>query len=268
MLEYICIIVSIRGKCMSIQIKNEVCLDEAVMPSSATYEPCSDKEDVAISSFDVKTKYDDAFYDNYVNNFVKNTKKRYFYKFVKRSFDFIFSLIALLLLSPLFLVVAIAIKIDSKGPVFFKQKRVGKNYKEFTCYKFRSMSVEAPHYTATSNLENRECYITKVGKVIRKLSIDELPQLWCVLVNDMSLLGYRPLLLNEASCNDMRDKMGVFEFKPGISGYAQVLGRDFVYYKNKAILDAEYVKKASIWLDIKLFFKTILVVFTKSGNDS
>ena len=217
---------------------------------------------------DYKKVYDDKFYEDYVNNFVKNKRKRYFYKFVKRCFDFFTSFIAIIVLSPLFLILAIAIKIDSKGPVLFKQVRLGKNKKQFTIYKFRSMRVDAPHEQMTSQFVNSESYYTKVGGFLRKLSLDELPQLFNVLLGQMSIIGYRPLILAEEKCHAMRDKMGVFEFKPGISGYAQVHGRDDVYYKNKAIMDAEYVKKASIWFDIKLIFQTVAVVFSKKGNRS
>lgn len=216
----------------------------------------------------VKIKYSDVYYDEYIAHFEKNTKKRYGYKFIKRLFDFTISLIAILLLSPLFVIIAILIKIDSKGPVFFRQKRVGRNKKEFTCIKFRSMKIDAPHDEATSLLEHPEKYITKVGRILRKSSLDELPQLFCCLIGTMSIIGYRPLVLTEKHCNSMREKLGVFEFRPGISGYAQVHGRDDVYYKNKAILDAEYVKKASVILDVRLMFQTIKIVVTKKGNDS
>ncbi len=218
--------------------------------------------------FDYKKVYDNEFYDNYVNSFKKNTRKRYFYKFIKRCFDFFVSLISIIILMPLYIGLSIAIKIDSKGPVFFKQVRIGKNNKPFKMYKFRSMRNDAPHEEMTSQFSNAEDYYTKVGKVLRKLSLDELPQLFNVLTNKMSLIGYRPLIVKEEKCNNLREKLGVFEFKPGISGYAQVVGRDDVYYKNKALMDAEYVKKASLWFDIKIMFQTVKVVFTKKGNRS
>jgi O-antigen biosynthesis protein WbqP len=202
--------------------------------------------------FDYRLKYSDVFYETYILSYRKNTKKRTFYRFVKRSFDIIASLLGIILLSPIMLVIAVAIKLDSKGPVIFKQQRVGKGGKPFTCYKFRSMSQTAPHEMATSVLQNADQYVTRVGRVIRKLSLDELPQLFCCLTGKMSVIGYRPLILSEEKCNGMRERLGVFEMRPGISGYAQVVGRDDVYYKNKAILDAEYVKKASILFDIKL----------------
>ncbi len=227
----------------------------------------SSEEVLDIKNLDYSKKYSNEFYDEYIENFEKNTKSRWFYKFLKRFFDLITSFLAIIILSPIFLITAIAIKIDSKGPVLFKQKRVGRNGKIFTCYKFRSMKEDAPHECATSLLnDTKKDPYTKVGRVIRKLSIDELPQLFCVLFNTMSVIGYRPLIISEEKCNDMRMRLGVFDMKPGISGYAQVCGRDDVHYKNKALLDAEYVKRASLWFDIKIFFKTIKVVLCRTGN--
>lgn len=218
--------------------------------------------------FDPKVKYSDEYYESYISGFEQNKKRRYFYRFVKRSFDFLMALLGLLIASPVFLITAIAIKIDSRGPVIFKQQRVGKGGKPFNCYKFRSMKIDTPKDCATSLLTNPEKYYTRVGRFIRKLSIDELPQLWCVLTGKMSFIGYRPLILSESNCNDMRARLGVFSMCPGISGYAQVHGRDDVYYKNKAILDAIYVKKASLRLDIKLVFQTVSVVLKREGNDA
>ncbi len=230
----------------------------------------SDREDltrkVFEGNFDYIKEFPNECYADYIESFEQNTKKRYFYRFVKRAFDIFASGIMLLLLSPVFLVLAIAIKCESKGPIIFKQKRMGKGYKPFNCLKFRSMKIDTPRDCATSLLENPEQYYTKIGKFIRKLSLDELPQLWCVFTGKMSFIGYRPLVLTEEKCNAMRDKLGVFELRPGISGYAQVVGRDDVYYKNKAILDAIYVKKASLLFDIKLIFKTVSVVLKRDGN--
>ncbi len=227
----------------------------------------TDVQIMDISNLDYSKKYSNEFYEQYIENFEKNTKRRWFYKFLKRFFDLITSFLAIIILSPIFLITAIAIKIDSKGPVLFKQKRVGKGGRIFTCYKFRSMKQDAPHECATSLLnDTKKDPYTRVGKVIRKLSIDELPQLFCVLFNTMSVIGYRPLIISEEKCNDMRMRLGVFDMKPGISGYAQVCGRDDVHYKNKALLDAEYVKRASLWFDFKIFLKTIKVVLCRTGN--
>lgn len=219
-------------------------------------------------SFDYTIQYSDEYYENFILNFEQTTKKRLFYRLVKRAFDIVASFLGLIVVSPIMLGVAIAIKIDSKGSVVFKQKRMGRHGKEFTCYKFRSMKIETPHDTATSVLGDPTQYMTRVGKILRKLSLDELPQLWCVFVGTMSFIGYRPLVLTEENCNEMRRRLGVFVVRPGISGYAQVHGRDDVYYKNKAIMDAEYVKNASLGMDLKLMFQTVAVVLGRKGNDT
>lgn len=208
----------------------------------------------------------DSFYNTFVENFVPNKKKRLFYRFIKRSFDIVVSFLMLALLTPLFLGVAIAIKRDSKGPVIFAQERLGRNRKVFKCFKFRSMTMSAPHNKATSLLHNHEQYVTKVGKFLRATSIDELPQLINVFIGNMSLIGYRPLIVTEKKCNDLREKLNVFSFRPGISGYAQVNGRDNVYYKNKALLDAIYVKNADVLMDIKIIVKTFIILIKKDGN--
>lgn len=212
-------------------------------------------------------KHDKEYYEDYIRNFVPNKRKRYFYRFIKRAFDIFASSLALILLSPVMLACAIAVKCNSKGPAIFCQQRVGKGAKTFKFYKFRSMYVTAPKECATSLLEHPEQHITKVGKFLRKTSLDELPQLFCCLVGTMSLIGPRPLVLTEKKCNEMREKLGVFTMRPGISGYAQTSGRDDVHYKDKAILDAEYVKRASLWFDLKLLLKTVLIVFRADGND-
>lgn len=219
-------------------------------------------------TFDHTVIHTDTYYEEYMEAFEPNPKKRYFFRFVKRTFDIVASFLMLLVLSPVFLILAIAVKLDSKGPVIFRQDRMGKGGKTFTCLKFRSMYTEAPHDLATSLFRDAGSYLTRVGKFMRKFSLDELPQIWCVFIGKMSFIGYRPLILNEEECNDMRRRLGVFAMRPGISGYAQVSGRDDLYYKNKAILDAEYVKHASIWFDIKLFFRTVAVVLKLEGNDA
>ncbi len=217
---------------------------------------------------DYRIKHSDLFYEQYIENFQPNTKKRLGYRFFKRLFDIVSSLILLIVLSPVMLIIAIAIKIDSKGSILFRQKRMGRYGKPFNCYKFRSMRTDAPSECATSQLSNPEQYQTRVGRFIRRLSLDELPQIWCVLVGTMSFIGYRPLILSELNCNDMRKRLGVFEVRPGISGYAQVYGRDDIYYKNKALMDAEYVREASLMFDLKLMFRTVWVVLKRDGNRS
>ena len=225
-------------------------------------------EDLKFENFDWQTKYSDEYYEAYINAYKKNEKPRRFYRFIKRSFDIVAALLGIILASPIMLIIAIAIKLDSKGPVIFKQQRMGKGAKPFNFYKFRSMKTSAPRDCATSELAKPEMHITKVGRILRKLSLDEIPQFFNVLNGTMSFIGYRPLVLTEANCNNMRERMHVFDMRPGISGYAQVVGRDDVYYKNKAILDSEYVKRASLGFDIKLVFETVWVVFKRKGNDS
>lgn len=189
-----------------------------------------------------------------------------FYGLLKTIMDFFIALISLILLSPLFLVIAVAIKIDSHGPVFFKHKRIGKNNKEFTCIKFRSMAVEARPDIAGYEYENVNSYITKVGKILRKTSIDELPQLYCMLIGKMSLIGYRPSQKSEQELNNSRETFDMYQIKPGITGWAQIHGRDILaaHPKEKAKYDAYYLHHFSILLDIKIFFMTIWKIFKKS----
>ena len=218
----------------------------------------------------VKKEYDiprsDDFYERFIEIFEPNDKKKFFYRAIKRMFDVLFSFIAMVLLLPVFIVIAIAVRIDSKGPVIFRQDRVGKGNKVFCFFKFRSMRIDAPHDVATSLLDDSDEYLTKVGRFLRKTSLDELPQFLNIFLGSMSFIGYRPLVVTEKNCNEMRNKLGVFFLRPGISGFAQVNGRDDVYYKNKAIMDAEYVRNASLWIDVKLLIKTIAVVFSNKGN--
>lgn len=221
---------------------------------------------IQIELFDCAHEYEESYYEEYIKNFIPNKRKRLFYRFIKRVFDLVVAFLMLIVLSPVMLIIALAVRCDSKGPIIFKQERMGLNGKIFHCYKFRTMKVNAPHDCATSRLENPAQYYTRLGSVLRKLSLDELPQLWCVFIGTMSFIGYRPLVLTEEKCNNLRAQLGVFSMRPGISGYAQVHGRDNVYYKNKAILDAEYVKKASLWLDLKLIFQTVGVVLKREGN--
>ncbi len=185
------------------------------------------------------------------------------YRMLKCWTDFLIALLAVIILSPIFIITAIAIKIDSKGPVFFKQKRIGKNNKEFNCIKFRSMSVDARHDVAGYEYGEVNAYITKVGKFIRKTSIDELPQFFCILAGKMSLIGYRPSQRSETTLNEAREKYNVYQVRPGISGWAQVNGRDVLaaHPEQKAMYDAYYLKRFSLWLDIKIFFMTIVKVF-------
>lgn len=226
----------------------------------------NDKKFKFPKEFDPSLDYSDEFYDVIIKVFQSNKRKRYFYRFIKRCFDFFVSLICILLLSLIFIVVAIMIKRDSKGPVIFKQDRMGKNFKPFKCWKFRSMAVEAPKNISTEDMEKGKSYVTKVGKFIRKTSIDELAQLFNILSGKMSIISYRPIILTEDKLNNMRNELGVFSIKPGITGFAQVHGRDNVTYRNKALMDAYYVKHASLCFDIKLIFDSAIIILKRKGN--
>lgn len=185
--------------------------------------------------------------------------------FFKRLLDFTLSFFALIFLCPMFIVIALAIKIESKGKVLFKQNRVGKNKTIFKCYKFRSMYSETPSNVPTHMLNNPEVYITKVGKILRTTSLDELPQIINILQGKMSIIGPRPALYNQEDLIAERDKYGANNIRPGLTGYAQISGRDELEIPVKAKLDGEYVQKLSFCFDVKIFFKTILSVVKHEG---
>lgn len=191
---------------------------------------------------------------------------RWYRDFGKRICDVIFSLIAIIILALPMLIIALLIKIDSpEEPVLFKQIRVGKDNIPFTIFKFRSMSRDAPHQMATENFENPEEYITAVGKVIRKTSLDELPQLFNVLKGDMSIIGPRPLIPTETKVLELRNEMGASLILPGITGLAQVHGRDEVTDENKATYDGKYALNISMFLDLSIFLKTVFDVICSRG---
>lgn len=191
---------------------------------------------------------------------------RWYRDFLKRVFDVSFSLVAIVVLGIPMLIIAFLIKIDSpKEPVLFKQIRVGKNDVPFTILKFRSMNKNAPHQMATENFENPNEYITAVGKVIRKTSLDELPQLFNVLKGDMSIIGPRPLISTEKDILAMRDESGASKILPGITGLAQVHGRDEITDENKAAYDGKYALNISLLLDISIFVKTVFDVIHSRG---
>lgn len=161
---------------------------------------------------------------------------------VKRLFDFILALIGLILLSPLFLIIIISIKLDSRGPVFFKQKRVGVNKTHFNILKFRTMRIDTPKDMPTHLLKNPEQYITKVGKFLRKTSLDELPQILNIIAGSMAIVGPRPALWNQYDLIAERDKYGANNIRPGLTGWAQINGRDTVSIEDKARYDGDYVE--------------------------
>lgn len=185
--------------------------------------------------------------------------------FFKRVIDFILSLIGLIVLSPVFLILCIWIKVDSKGPILFKQKRFGKNKSFFYIYKFRTMYIDTPKDMPTHMLSNPDQYITNAGKFLRKTSLDELPQIINILKGEMAIIGPRPALWNQDDLIEERDKYHANDIRPGLTGWAQINGRDELEIDVKARLDGDYVKHMSFLFDIKCFFGTILSVLKSDG---
>lgn len=186
-------------------------------------------------------------------------------RYIKRILDFLISLIAIVIISPLLLILAIIIKVSSPGPVLFKQERMGKDNKRFKIYKFRSMRTDTPKDVPTHMLENPDQYITRIGKFMRKTSLDELPQLFNILKGEMAMIGPRPSLPNQYDLNALRDKNGASSIKPGLTGLAQISGRDELEIEVKANLDGEYVKRMSFLFDCKCFIGTITSVLKHEG---
>ncbi|ELB56223.1 sugar transferase [Enterococcus faecium] len=184
---------------------------------------------------------------------------------LKRGIDFLLSLVGIIVLSPILLILCIAIKIDSKGPVIFKQKRVGKNKSHFYIYKFRTMKVDTPQETPTHLLSNPDFFITRVGKFLRKTSLDELPQLFNILKGDMAVIGPRPALWNQYDLIEERDKYHANDIRPGLTGLAQISGRDELEIDYKARLDGQYTANITPMMDLKCFFGTIISVFKSDG---
>lgn len=193
----------------------------------------------------------------------KMKQKRYMK--VKRGIDFILALIGMVVLSPVFLILIIAIKVDSRGSVLFKQKRVGIHKSYFNILKFRTMKIDTPKDMPTHMLSNPEQYITKVGKFLRKTSLDELPQIINILKGEMSIVGPRPALWNQYDLIEERDKYGANDVMPGLTGWAQINGRDELEIPVKAKLDGEYVEKMSFFMDVKCFVGTIISVLKSDG---
>lgn len=183
----------------------------------------------------------------------------------KRKIDFILSLVGLIVLSPLFVGIMIAIKLESKGPIFFKQKRVGVNQTHFQILKFRTMKIDTPKDTPTHLLLDPNLYITKVGKFLRKTSLDELPQIINILKGDMAVIGPRPALWNQYDLIEEREKYGANSVTPGLTGWAQINGRDELPIEYKAQLDGYYVEKISLWMDARCFIGTLFSVAKGDG---
>jgi O-antigen biosynthesis protein WbqP len=179
--------------------------------------------------------------------------------------DIVFSAILIVLLFPLMVIIGALIRIDSSGGAIFKQKRMGRNLKEFTCYKFRTMKKDAPRGIPAKELTDPERYVTRVGKFLRRSSLDELPQLFNVLCGDMSLVGPRPLIISEREVHTRRAKLGVYELRPGITGLAQIAGRDDLCDDEKIRLDAEYKDRCGFIVDMKIIFCTVFKVLSCEG---
>lgn len=174
----------------------------------------------------------------------------------KRFFDILLSLLTIIVFSPLYIILAILVKCTSKGPIFFKQERIGKYKKHFKILKFRTMRVDTPKDVPTHLLENPEKYITRVGRFLRKTSLDEIPQVFNIFVGHMSIVGPRPALYNQDDLVAERDNYHANDIVPGLSGWAQCNGRDTNSIERKAELDGEYVKRFNIWFDIRIIFRT------------
>ena len=186
-------------------------------------------------------------------------------RYIKRALDVVLSAVGLVVLSPLLALIALAIRLDSPGPVVFHQKRFGKDRKLFEIYKFRTMRVDAPRDVPTNDLRGSKGYITRVGRILRMTSLDELPQLWNIFVGDMAVIGPRPALWNQYDLLAERDKYGANDVRPGLTGWAQIHGRDELEITEKAKLDGWYVEHISFGLDVKCFFGTITAVLKHDG---
>lgn len=186
-------------------------------------------------------------------------------RFIKRSLDILLSSIGLLVLSPLFLILAVWIRLDSPGPVFFRQKRIGIHHSVFEILKFRTMRTNAPRDLATHLLQDPDYWITRAGKFLRKTSLDELPQLINIIRGEMSIVGPRPALWNQDDLITLRDQYGANDVVPGLTGWAQVNGRDSISLEEKARLDGEYASHISFSMDIKCLLLTVGVVLNRKG---
>lgn len=193
------------------------------------------------------------------------TGRQKVYLKVKFVVDWLLALAALVVLSPVFGVIVLAIKREDGGPVFFTQKRVARGGAYFPIYKFRTMRLDTPHDMPTHLLKDPEQYITRVGRFLRRTSLDELPQIWNILKGDMSVIGPRPALWNQEDLLEERDKYGANDVPPGLTGWAQINGRDELEIDVKARFDGEYVEKLSLLFDVKCFFGTIFRVLRSDG---
>lgn len=196
-------------------------------------------------------------------DFLTNKQKKYLH--IKRIVDLLLVIIGSAIFIPIGIILCIVIKIDSKGPILFKQKRVGVKKSHFYILKFRTMFIDAPKETPTHMLTNPEKHITRIGKFLRKTSLDELPQIINILKGDMSIIGPRPALWNQYDLIEERDKYGANDVKPGLTGWAQINGRDELEINVKAKLDGEYISKMGLGFDLKCLVGTLSVVLKRKG---
>jgi O-antigen biosynthesis protein WbqP len=185
---------------------------------------------------------------------------------MKRLLDIIVSIVALIVLTPLAITLALIIRLDDPGPVFFRQRRIGQHGRHFTMLKFRTMRVDTPNVSTEIMKAMGQSYVTRVGSFLRKTSLDELPQLWNILLGDMSFVGPRPALYNQADLIALREAAGVHSVRPGITGLAQIIGRDDLDISTKVAYDREYVSKRSFWLDLWILWRTVAAVVSARGN--
>lgn len=187
----------------------------------------------------------------------------FIYKFIKRVLDIVCSILGIIVLSPILVIVSILIKLESKGPIIFKQLRAGKGSKPFYIYKFRSMKIETPNI-ATNDFTDSHVYITRIGKIIRKTSIDEIPQLFNILKGDMSIVGPRPVILEEVDLIELRKSYNIDKILPGITGWAQINGRDNIGNEEKVKYDYEYLMNKNFIMDLYIIVMTALKVLKRS----
>ncbi|MCH5172394.1 MAG: sugar transferase [Erysipelotrichales bacterium] len=220
----------------------------------------------------IEKKLDTVEVNSQTNQYVKLKKSQKIYLFLRNICDRIIAFLVILLLLPLWLILALTIRYSSKGSAIFKQKRVGRNRKQFDCYKWRSLRADAPKYMAHKDFDNINNYETKVGAFIRKTSIDELAQLFNILKGDMSIIGYRPLISQEIDEDILRASYGIYQIRPGMSGWAQVSDRETKSAEEKVKMDLYYLQHVGLWIDIKIFFKTIFALvgglFKRNKNKS
>ena len=196
--------------------------------------------------------------------------KNFYDRIIKRIIDFVLSLAGIIVLIPVWIILAVAIKIDDPGPVLFKQKRIASDNKDgtvkyFYILKYRSMKTSTPKVMPTRLLKNPEQYITRVGGFLRKTSLDELPQIFNIFLGQMAIVGPRPALYNQTDLYEERAKYGANKVRPGLTGWAQINGRDELLIEDKARLDGEYVSRMSLLMDLKCFFGTFLSVLRQDG---